>query len=384
MTSVTAALAASAWAEGDDAVAEAIASVRAGLGGGESALVLVFPDVAIAPDAVAAQVAAAGSGTLVAGMTSDMTMTDGRVARDGCAAIAFGPGLAAGVGLAERASGDLREAGRMAAARAVEGVDLRPGHCAVLLFVDPTAGDEAAAIAGAYSVVGPTVPLAGGGANGRAAGLIAGDTFAADAVVAVALSSPEPIGVGFAHGCRVRGRAAIATRTEGRTVRELNGRPAEAVYLEGLGHPGAALDDGEFEALAVLHPLAQPELRGGLRLRHVMGRARGGGLACATTIPPNAGVCFTEQSQQTIVSSATEAVRAARESLGGPPRAGLVFDCAARKRALGARLGEEVAALQAAFGNVPALTGVYTRGEIGRTRGATGDRNHVVVAVAFG
>src|SRR4051794_32918796 len=162
MTSVTAALAASAWAEGDDAVAEAIASVRAGLGGGESALVLVFPDVAIAPDAVAAQVAAAGSGTLVAGMTSDMTMTDGRVARDGCAAIAFGPGLAAGVGLAERASGDLREAGRMAAARAVEGVDLRPGHCAVLLFVDPTAGDEAAAIAGAYSVAGPTVPLAGG------------------------------------------------------------------------------------------------------------------------------------------------------------------------------------------------------------------------------
>jgi hypothetical protein len=383
MTSVTAAFAASGWADGDDAVAEAIAAARGGLSGEQSSLVLVFPDVAIGPDAVAAQVAAAGTGTLVAGMTSDMTMTDGRVAGDGCAAIAFGAGMVAGVGLAERASGDPREAGRIATARAVEGVDLRPGHSVVLLFVDPAAGDEAAAIAGAYSFVGPSAPLAGGGANGRAVGLIAGEAFAADAVVAVALSSPEPIGVGFAHGCRVSGAPAIATRTEGRAVRELNGRPAEAVYLEELGHPGAALDDGEFEALAVLHPLAQPELRGGLRLRHVMGRARGGGLACATTIPPNAGVCFTQQSQQTIVSSATEAVRAARQSLGGPPRAGLVFDCAARKRALGARLGEEAAALQAAFGNVPALTGVYTRGEIGRTRGATGDRNHVVVAVAF-
>jgi hypothetical protein len=69
--------------------------------------------------------------------------------------------------------------------------------------------------------------------------------------------------------------------------------------------------------------------------------------------------------------------------LPGTPRAGLVFDCAARRRALGASLAEEAEALVSAFGAVPALTGLYTRGEVGRTRGAKGDRNHAVVVVAF-
>ena len=166
-------------------------------------------------------------------------------------------------------------------------------------------------------------------------------------------------------------------------MRELNGRPAEEVYLEGIGRAGATLDDDAFEALAVLHPLAQPELRGMLRLRHVKGRADGGGLACATRIPPNAAVWFTEQTPETIVASAGEAVQEALALLPDPPRAGLVFDCAARKRALGTALAEEAATLASAFGDVPALTGLYTRGEVGRTQGAKGDRNHAVVVVGF-
>jgi hypothetical protein len=192
------------------------------------------------------------------------------------------------------------------------------------------------------------------------------------------------VSVAIAHGCRPLAEPAIATRTEGRAVRELNGRPAEEVYLEGLARTGAALDDGEFEALAVLHPLAQPELRGLMRLRHIRGRAPGGGLACATAIPPNAAVWFTEQTVGTIVESATAAVDEALDLLEGAPSAALVFDCAARKRALGASLPEEAGALVSAFGDVPALSGLYTRGEVGRTRGAKGDRNHAVVVVAFG
>ena len=264
-------------------------------------------------------------------------------------------------------------------------MDLRPGHAVVLLFVDPTSGDEAAVIDGAFGVAGGRIPLAGGGANGPRPRIFDGDGVPhCDAVLAVAVASPGPVGVGVAHGCRSLATPAIATRTAGRVVLELDGRPAEDVYLEGLGHGGRALCDADFEALAVLHPLAQPELRGQMRLRHVMGRAPGGGLACATAIPPNAALWFTE-TRETIVTSGADAVHQAIAALDPPaaPRAGLVFDCAARRRAMGGALPEEARALLDAYRDVEAVGGLYTRGEVGRTRGAKGDRNHAVVAVSF-
>jgi hypothetical protein len=93
---------------------------------------------------------------------------------------------------------------------------------------------------------------------------------------------------------------------------------------------------------------------------------------------------FTEQSPETILASTREAVANALEPLGGPARAALVFDCAGRKRALGASAPAEARELIAAFGpDAPAVTGLWTRGEVGRVRGPLGDRNHAIVVVAF-
>jgi len=347
--------------------------------------VLVFPDESSAPASALAEAEAAAAGAPVAGMSADGLVTPGGWRPAGCAAIALGPEVAAGVGVATGAGRDPRAAGRAAAEAAVDGLDLPPGRSGLLLFLDPEAGEEGDAIEGAYEVVGGRVPLAGGGAHGPRPALYGAGVAAADAVVAVALRAPGPLGVGIAHGCRPRSFPAVVTRAEGRHVLELDGRPAALVYLEALGRHPDGISDEEFERLAVLHPLAQPELRGALRLRHVHGRAPDGGLACTTHVPPNAAVWFTEQTIRTIVDSAAEAVHDALEAIGGPARAALVFDCAARQRALGPSLGEEAATLVAAFGEpTPALAGLYTRGEVGRARGAKGDRNHAVVVVALG
>jgi hypothetical protein len=377
---VTAALAASAWAE--DA-GSAVAHAAAGLAAPPS-LVLVFGDPRLPGERVVAQAVAAAPGSRVAGMTSKTLLTPDGVHRGGCAALALGPEIEVGVGLAPAAARDPRAAGRAAAEAALARVDPAPGHGVLLLLMDPASGDEAHAIEGAYAVAGSHLPLAGGGADGLPSRLFADGRACADAVVAVAIASPEPIGIGVAHGCRPLLAPAIATRTDGRALLELDGRPAEDVYLEGLGLTGRPLDDDGFEALAVLHPLAQAELHGGIRLRHVRGRAGEGGLACATPIPPNAAVWFTEQSRQSIVESAADAAREAVAGLPGPPRAALVFDCAARRRALGERLEDEARALTEALGGAPALGGLYTRGEVGRIQGAKGDRNHAVVVVGFG
>jgi hypothetical protein len=375
-------LAASAWATGPAAVHDAVAQAVAGLGGTAPALVLAFPDAELPRGEVLAQAAGAAPDCPVAGMTSRGLITGDGVRPSGCAATAFADEVAVGIGLAREASRDPRAAGRAAVEQAVAGLDLAPGRAVLLLFLDPESGDAADVIDGAYSVVGGRVPLAGGGANGRAPAVLADDAMSADAVAAVALSCAAPVAVGLGHGCRRRGEPAIATRTAGRVLGELDGRPAEEVYLEGLGRAGERLDDRAFEALAVLHPLAQPELRGLFRLRHVLRRAPGGGLLCATAIPPNAAVFFTEQTAETIVASAGSAVDEALAPLG-PPRAALVFDCAARQRALGERLPDEGEALVAALGGVPAVAGLFTRGEVGRMRGSKGDRNHAVVVVAF-
>jgi hypothetical protein len=256
----------------------------------------------------------------------------------------------------------------------------------VILFLDTRSGDQAEAVRGAYAAAGPAIPLIGGGAGGPAPAQLAGRSANRDTVVAVAVGGRRAAGIGLAHGCRSRGTPAIATSSRGRYLRELDGRPAAEVYLERLGYDSdLELSPKEFEALAVTHPLAQPELSGQSRLRHVLRRAEEGSLECATHIPTNAAVEFTHQSPADIVSASGRAVMMAREGLGdAPPRAALIFDCAGRKRAVAGALAAQVDGLIDGFGTTaPPLAGLFSHGEICRLRGAKGDRNHAVVVAAF-
>jgi hypothetical protein len=368
---------------GADAPFYAIREAIEGLEGREAALVLYFAAASIDPQAAVEQAVEAAPGTPLAGMTSAGEITSGGASADGCCALAFAPSLEVGIGVGQRASLDPRAAGRAAASAAFAQLDRRVGYPLLLLLLDAASGDQSHSIRGAYEVTGGRVPLAGGGANGGEAAQFADDRAYHDAVVAVGVVSPAPIGIGVAHGCVPCAVPSIVTQSVGRTVVEIDGRPAEDVYLEKLGQTGSRLTDEAFEKFAVLHPLVQLEVTGSVRLRHVHGRAAGGGLACATHIPPTAAVGFAEQTRATIVESAGRAAGHAVASLPHPPRAALVFDCAARKRAMGEVLDSEVDALLSSLGTSTPVAGLYTRGEVGRTRGAKGDLNHAVVVVAF-
>jgi hypothetical protein len=378
-------LSGSASLAGPGCVERAVSRAVEGLGGRPASIVLVFPPASLPAAESAARAAAAARGAPIAGMTSADVFGAGAQVVEGCSALAFDESVEVGVGVASRASRDPRAAGRDAVADAFAGVDREAGHPLLLLFVDPNSGDCADIVRGAYEVAGAHVPQAGGGANGRHPAVLAGGAAHEDAVVAVALVLPGPVGVGISHGCRFVGAPSIVTRTRGHTILTLDGRPAESVYLERLGRPGVKLRDSQFETLSVLHPLAQPELSGQVRLRHIKGQADAGGLACAARIPVDAVVAFTEQTPETILASAREAVADALEPLGGAARAALVFDCGGRRRALGPAAATEAAAIASAFpGGPPPMAGLWTRGEVGRVRGPLGDRNHAIVVVAFG
>ena len=67
------------------------------------------------------------------------------------------------------------------------------------------------------------------------------------------------------------------TRSEGPKVIQLDGRPAQDVYFERLGVDGADLGESEFNALSMVHPLAEPELSGAVRPRYVRAHTADGG-----------------------------------------------------------------------------------------------------------
>lgn len=376
-------------AVGADAVREAMSQALRGLRRPAN-FVLVFPPATMAQADVVAQAGGAAGDVPWAGMSSDGVIAAGTMVTDACAALAFDDTVDVGVGLAEGASHDPRGAAARASADAFAGLDADAGHPLLLLLYDAEAGPHGDLVAGAYEIVGPRVPIAGGGANAPVGRVppIAPLQYAEggghrDAVLAVALVTRAPIGIGVGTGCELGALPAIVTRSDGRRILGLNGRPAEVEYLEAISPGRRDLSDSDFERLAVLHPLAQLELGGRIRPRHVRGRAPAGGLLCAATIPENAAVAFGEQSPRGILDSAETAMREALAPLGERASAALVFDCAARRRVLGIDPQAEVDVLTSTLGSDRPLVGLYTRGEVARTRGATGDLNHAVVIVAF-
>lgn len=371
-------LAGSAEAAGTDG-AEAAVAAAISCCDGDAKLVLAFPS-GLDPARAASQIESAAGDATCIGLTGKGAIGPAGIVEDGCTAIAFGDEVGFGIGIREDA-GDLRRAACEATGEAL-GAVAGERNVLVLLLVDTPNSDQADAVAGAYDAAGPDVPLAGGGAGGQAPSQLIGGRAIREAVVAVALAAPNAVGLGTAHGCRTISSPSIVTRSDGLRLIELDGRPASDVYLERLGYGPTELSDGEFEALAVTHPLAQPELNGDARLRHVRWR-EDTVLVCATHLPSGAAVEFTHQSPDDIVAAARRAVQESVTALGAAPRAALIFDCAGRKGAIGGALGLESEALHSAFDAPPPIAGAFTYGEVARARGAKGDRNHAVVVAGL-
>ena len=259
-----------------------------------AAFALVFPPHTLPPEAVTAEAAAGAPGVPWAGMSSDGVIgADGSVRR-GCAAIAFDASVRVGVGVGGNVGSDPRAAAAHATEAALAALDaggaLAP---AAVLRSGPQQPRQdppgrlrrRRARTCRWRAAAPTRrwrPARGDGAVRRRARPIR------DSVVAVALVSPAPIGIGTGHGCVPTGIPAVVTGSSGRTVHAINGRAAEDVYLEEIGHGREDLTDEEFERLAVVHPLVQLGLRA-VRPRHVRGRAPGGGLLCAAQRPRERG-----------------------------------------------------------------------------------------------
>jgi hypothetical protein len=356
----------------------------------DAQLVIVFCSDAYDLDALAKGVATEADGVPMVGCS-----TAGEIAASGPADASVvvtalgGPGFSVVTGVAHDASIRLREAGTEAVRECASGLDHHE-HSVVLLLTDGLGGDQMEIIRGAYDVVGAHVPLVGGCAGddlkmATTYQLWNGEVLR-DAVVAAAISSDAPIGIGVQHGWRPVGDPMLVSSSAGTRVDQLDDQPALDVYLQRLNAPADAWEDHEaFTRFALTHPLGITR-RSGAEVRFVADADfETRSLVCIAGIPQGGLAWIMEGDEDSVLEATDGACSEALAGLNGAPPLGLVaFDCIARRGVLGDEgIGREIDRI-ATFADGAPVAGFYTYGEIARTTGRQGFHNQTLVVLALG
>ncbi|MEB3169390.1 MAG: FIST N-terminal domain-containing protein [Synechococcaceae cyanobacterium] len=302
-----------------------------------------------------------------------------------------GQGLSVATGMGQGDDRGLHQAAH-AAARCLEQLERR-AHTVLILLADGLCGDQMEVVRGAYEVAGFDVPLVGGCAGDDLAmrgttWQIFGRQVLSKAVVAAAISSDAPLGIGMSHCWQPKGEPLLVTGSDGTNVWSLDDRSALEVYLEAFQAPTDLLDQPEaFAAFASTRPLGLRR-RDRVEIRFVAGCDRERRSLLTVAEVPQGGLAYLMQGDRRSVLQATEeACELAQRQLGERPACGmLLFDCIARRSVLrsdgDANSQAEMERIRSVIGDIP-VAGFYTYGEIARTHGAGGFHNQTLVALAL-
>ncbi len=371
--------------DSEQAVGEALAPI---LASGQPKLVLLFcspsHDLSLAAALVADQIGAAG----LIGCSTAGELAPDRSSGGGIAIWALGgAGFSVSTGLGQGSASGLRQAASDAA-HCLDGLQRR-AHTVLVLLADGLCGDQMEVVRGAYDVAGVDVPLVGGCAGDdmamQATQQIFGRRVHTNAVVAAAISSDAPLGIGVSHCWEPLGEPMLVTSSDGTSVSTLEDRPALDVYLDAFDAPDEVRSDPElFASWATTRPLGIRR-RDRIEIRYVSGADFQSRKLLTIAEVPQGGLAFLMQGDEHSVLEATHmACQMACEGLQGAPLKGmLLFDCVARRSVLrDERISEEIKRINAVRGDLP-VGGFYTYGEIARTKGAGGFHNQTLVALAL-
>jgi hypothetical protein len=368
----------------DPVVAAEHASARALAAGGDPRLLLAFASAHYDLAALAAGLEHAAPGIPLVGCTTAGELTPAGPAHETLVVVALGgPGFTVSTTEILDAGRDLRGAGVDAAA-ALGDVAHCP-HRLLLLLSDGLAGDQLELVRGAYSIAGAGVPLVGACAGDalrmQRTGQLHGGRALTGAVVAAAIGSDAPFGVGVGHGWNVDGDPLHVTGAVGAEVLTLDGRPALDVYLERSGAPAPAhVDADAFARFAHDHPLGLRRHAGEPQVRLVIGADfQRRTLRTVAEVPQGGLAWLMACDPDTAGAAGFAAVAEAISALDGGSPLGLVaFGSAART----ARTPDRYP-VAAHLPGIP-LAGFYGYGEFARARGVTGFHNHALAVLAVG
>lgn len=299
-----------------------------------------------------------------------------------------GGGIRVSTGYGECAQQDLRQAATQAAS-CLERLERRQ-HTVLVLLSDGLGGDQMEVVRGAYDVANIDVPLVGGCAGDylamRQTLQLHGERVMSGAVVAAAISSDRPLGVGVSHGWRAVSEPMLVTESRNTVLSSLDDKPALDVYLDFFNPPELVRQDAQaFADFAATHPIGIRR-RERIEMRHITGcDVDKGCLQMVAEVPQGALAFLTEGDVDSVLGAAAESTEAAMNALDGAAPVGLLlFDCVSRRSVFGeTRVQEETELIARCSAGVP-MAGFYTYGEIARTKGSGGFHNQTLVTLAIG
>jgi hypothetical protein len=210
--------------------------------------------------------------------------------------------------------------------------------------------------------------------------VFAGTEVLSNAVVALEILSPSPIGVGVAHGWVPADEGYRVTEAEGSRVLSLNGMPAAEVFAEHARATGQTFNPSD-PLPFFLHNILGIRSPSGYRLRVPLGVDADGSVLCAAAVPRGAVVHVMKTSVESAVSAARQATEAALLGLKGRrPAVGLVFDCVATRLRLGHAFQNELDACTELL-RPAQFVGCNTYGQIARAEGQFGGFHNCTAVV---
>jgi hypothetical protein len=378
-------------ADGDSRRAGRDAALQA-VTGAEPCLLMVFCSARRDPYEVLNGINDASGGVPVIGCSSSAVIAPDGPSRESVVAVALGgPGLSVATGVGRHVTDRQREAGAEVASSATR-VPTRP-HQVMILLTDGRTASQEEILAGAYGIVGASMPLVGGTSSPdqdtavRRTFQLYNDEVLSDGIVGVTIASDGPFGVGIRHGWRKVGEPMIVTGCTDGKVFTLDDRPALVSYLDRLGAPPQAYTDPDaFERFSRTRPIGVRR-RSGEEVRNVSSVEyfHEKWLWSSGGVPEGGLVWPMEGDEESVVAAAGDACRDAVAALSGvPPLGVLAFDCESRGTLLGpAGMRREVARMTGELAGVP-VAGLYTWGEIARIRGINGYHNQTLAVLAVG
>jgi len=335
--------------------------------GGKADLVIIFSTVAYDQKKILEGVKFVSKEIPLVGCSDSGEITAEGPTSKYVAVIALNTDLEWTIGIGKGTDKDSFQAGKEAAEQVKKKAKAPPSL--FLMFLDGLAENGAAAVRGIQEIFGKHFPIMGGSA---------GDDFAfkktfqyyndqvlTNTVIGVGISGKFSFGVGVRHGWEPIGLPMKVTKSKGGVLKELNNQPALRIYEDYFGKKAEELTKEPIARMAYTYPLGM-SVKGSpeLLIRDVIIANEKGEITCAAEIPEGSEIRLMLGDPDNAIQAAKEAAEGALSQLkGAEPKVIFVFDCMARNKLLGSRIGEEIVAIQSVLGRETPLIGFYTYGE---------------------
>ncbi|MFX1520413.1 MAG: FIST signal transduction protein [Promethearchaeota archaeon] len=282
--------------------------------------------------------------------------------------------LSSAVGL--EISKDGKNAGRKVARLLLDKVKYKPFQDmkkTVILLPDGISGNVKDIVEGAYSVLGASYALVGGGTGDNLKFLSTfqfhnGKVFQ-DAAVGIIIVSKN-CGRGVAHGWMPFGDPMMTSRVDGNVIKEIDGKPAIETYSNFFKKHNMDVHKDSFSRFAMEYPFGVSGIGGTYVIRDPLSIEEAGGIVCVADIPNFSMIRIMKGNKQTMKQAAYDAAERARSEFGNKkPKLLLIFDCVSRLLLLEDEAIEEIRLIKNTVGNHVKLTGFFSFGEIGSIKG---------------